>query len=90
MNYSSMYNLDLGLTENQINSLWNQGYRPYEIYTFNDSPVEYFGEVKQAGTVSGWNIRFVFSTREKLKTYPYFDEIIGVDCIHSVEDIWHG
>ena len=31
MNYSEMYNLDLGLTENQINSDWRSGYRPYGV-----------------------------------------------------------
>ena len=36
-------------------TLWEQGYRPFEIYTFNDSPVVYGGQVKPAGTVPGWN-----------------------------------
>ena len=71
-------------------TLWDQGYRPFEIYTFNDSRVEYLGEVKQAGTVSGWTIKFVFSTREKLKSYPFFDAIICVDCMANVEETWHG
>jgi len=70
--------------------LWDQGYRPFEIYTFNDSPVKYLGEWKEAGEVPGWQIKFVFSTREKLKTYPFFDVVIGVDCMASVEDTWHG
>ena len=71
-------------------ALWEQGYRPFEIYTFNDSPVEYYGAVKQAGAIPGWTIKFVFSTREKLKTYPYFDAIIGVDSMYSFEETWHG
>jgi hypothetical protein len=75
---------------NEQQTLWDQGYRPFEIYTFNDSAVDYFGEVKKAGTVSGWNIKFVFSTLENLKTYPHFDTVIGVDCMASVEDTWHG
>jgi hypothetical protein len=77
------------MTPEQQN-LWGQGYRPFEIYTFNDSPVEYYGELKQAGTIPGWNIKFVFSTREKLKNYPYFDAIIGLDSMCSVGETWHG
>jgi hypothetical protein len=75
---------------NEQQTLWDQGYRPFEIYTFNDSEVNYLGEVRKAGTVSGWNIKFVFSTREKLKTYPNFDAVISVDCMASIEDTWHG
>jgi hypothetical protein len=74
----------------QQQTLWNQGYRPFEIYTFNDSPVEYYGKLKQAGTIPGWDIKFVFSTREKLKNYPYFDAIIGLDSMCSVGETWHG
>ncbi len=70
--------------------LWEQGYRPYEIYTYNKEPVLYLGEIMDAGTVDGWNIEFVFSTREKLETYPYFDAIIGIDAMHSVETTWNG
>ena len=70
--------------------LWDQGYRPFEIYTYNDSQVKYLGEIREPGTVSGWEIKYVFSTREKLKTYPFFDAVIGVDCMASVEDTWHG
>jgi hypothetical protein len=75
---------------NEQKTLWDQGYRPFEIYMFNDSEVNYLGEVRKAGTVSGWNIKCVFSTREKLKTYPNFDAVIGADCMASIEDTWHG
>jgi hypothetical protein len=75
---------------NEGQVLWDQGYRPYEIYTYNKTDVVYCGEVKRAGAVLGWGIEFIFSTREKLKTYPYFDAVIGVDCMASVEGTWHG
>ena len=77
------------MTEEQ-EKLWEHGYRPYEIYTYNKTPVLYLGEIMDAGTVDGWHIEFVFSTREKLETYPYFDAVIGVDSMASVETEWHG
>lgn len=29
--------------------------------------------------ISGWNIKFVRSTRKHIKTFPHFEEIITVD-----------
>ena len=70
--------------------LWDQGYRHYEIYTYNDTQVKYLGEIREPGTVSGWEIKYVFSTREKIKTFPYFESIIGVDRLCSEVEVWHG
>lgn len=78
----------LDITQSEINALWEKGFRPYEIYTCNDTPVEYCGELKQAGDVSGWNIKFIFATRESIKTYPFFDVVIGLDTVSSCTEIW--
>ena len=71
-------------------TLWDQGYRHYEIYTYNDSPVKYLGEIREPGTVSGWEIKYVFSTRENIKTFPYFECVIGLDRFSSEVEVWHG
>lgn len=78
------------LTQQEIDTLWEQGFRPYEIYTYNKEPVHYCNKLCDAGTISGWNIEFVFSTRERLKTYPHFDAVIGVDTMTNVETVWKG
>jgi hypothetical protein len=78
------------LTREEIDSLWEQGYRPYEIYTCNPEIVEYYGEIMQPGEIKGWDITFVFAKRESLKTYPFFDCIIMGDCVASCTEIWHG
>ena len=80
--------MSLDITQAEINALWEKGFRPYEIYVCNDTPVEYYGELKQAGDVSGWDIRFVFATRESIKTYPFFDVVIGLDTVSSCNEIW--
>jgi hypothetical protein len=78
------------LTQQEIDSLWDQGFRPYEIYTYNKESAYYFGDLFEAGKIAGWNIEFVFSTRELLKSYPYFDAVIGIDSMASVETVWKG
>ena len=70
--------------------LWDQGYRYYEIYTYNDTQVKYLGEIREPGTVSCWEIKYVFSTREKIKTFPYFECVIGLDRFDSEVEVWHG
>jgi hypothetical protein len=74
------------MTRNEIDELWEQGYRPYEIYISNPFIVDYFGEVCAAGTVTGWDIRHVFATKEGLKSYPFFDEIIGMSAVETCEN----
>lgn len=78
------------LTRQEIDNLWEKGFRPYEIYVCNKTPVYYGGNCFDAGKIDGWNIEFVFSTRELLETYPYFDAIIGVDSMVNVETVWFG
>lgn len=73
------------LNEDLIDQLWAEGFRPYEIYVFNRETVTYCGNECAPGTVAGWGIEFVFSTREKLKTYPFFDAVIGVDSLANDE-----
>ena len=80
----------LNLTKEQIDALLKEGYRPFEIYVANKTKVEYMGKTMPPNTVMGWNIECVFSTREKLKSLPFFDEVIGVDCIANCETVWHG
>ena len=71
-------------------SLWEHGYRPFEIYTYNKTPVKYHGEIVEAGEIAGWEIEVVFSTRANLESYPFFDAIVGVDCMDNVKAFWYG
>lgn len=78
------------LTDNQVDALWAKGYRCYEIYTFNEKPEMYCDKIWPAGTISGWKIKFIFSTRDKIKSFPFFDAIIGMDAISLADFVWHG
>lgn len=66
--------------------LWDMGYRPYEIYVYNDGPVEYCGKTCGAGTVSGWDIKHVFAKREHLRHYPFFDAVICLSDMSVVSE----
>jgi hypothetical protein len=74
------------MTRKEIDELWEQGYRPYEIYISNPRTVDYFGEACEAGTIMGWDIKHVFATKEGLKNYPFFDEIIGMSAVETCEN----
>ena len=78
------------LTQAEIDALWDEGFRPYEIYTYNKEPAYYGGNLFAAGMISGWNIEYVFSTRKLLESYPYFDAVIMVDSMANVETVWKG
>lgn len=78
----------MDMTREQIDELWALGYRPWEIYTYNPDQVEYYGETREAGTISGWHIKHVFAKRDNLKTYPFFDAVIGISDVSTCEDIW--
>jgi hypothetical protein len=80
----------LNLSCNEIDNLWNEGYRPFEIYTFNKKPVEYYGAIEPAGSISGWDIEHVFAKREELKDYPFFDATIALSDMSLVTHIWKG
>lgn len=80
----------LNLTEKQIDDLWDQGYRPFEIYTCNPKPVIYYGEYMESGEVKGWEIQFIFAKRESLVSYPFFDCVIGMDSVAACDTVWHG
>jgi len=82
--------MPLAMTDSRIDSLWDKGFRPYEIYTYNRKRVFYLDSWHEAGTIPGWDIQFVFSTRDLLKSYPYFDAVIGVDSMANVEYLWEG
>lgn len=81
---------NLGLTESEFDDLYERGYRCYEIYIKNPNKVEYYGKTHKAGTIGGWSIRFIFSTREKLESFPFFDAVIGIDSASVAECVWHG
>jgi len=82
--------MEINLTNRQIDSLWDKGFRPFEIYVSNKKRVFYLDSWHEAGTIPGWDIEFVFTTRELLESYPYFDAIIGVDSMANVEYLWEG
>ena len=78
------------IDKTEFEGLWNMGFRPYEIYIYNQTPVYYLGEAVDAGAVSGWDIKHVFSTRELLKSYPCFDAVIGLSDMAACEEFWKG
>ncbi|MCK4870779.1 MAG: hypothetical protein KAS93_06690 [Gammaproteobacteria bacterium] len=50
----------------------------YEIYTCNAEPVTYCGELKPAGHVSGWDIKWILApNKAAVEQYPFFDCIIS-------------
>lgn len=59
-----------------FDAMWEAGFRPYEVYTRNATPVEYCGETRAAGTVDGWEIVHVFAKRSELESFPFFDAVI--------------
>tara|TARA_R110002073_G_scaffold155032_1_gene310297 strand:+ start:213 stop:512 length:300 start_codon:yes stop_codon:yes gene_type:complete len=82
------HNMPLTITQNEIDSLWVEGFRPLEIYVYNDSIVEYCGDWHEAGTISGWVIEHVFASKESIKTYPFFDVIIGLSSMYECGVVW--
>ena len=80
----------LNLTKTEINTLWTEGYRPFEIYTYNKTDVPYYEDIAPAGTVSGWSIEHVFAKRQDLKDYPFFDDIIMGSDMSVVTVFWKG
>ena len=78
----------LNLTKNEIDALWDKGFRPFEVYTKNPEPVLYFGKMVPAGTIEGWNITHVFARESDLDNMPYFDCIIASSNIEACESIW--
>jgi len=81
--------MKLNMTHEQIDALWKQGYRPWEIYTTNKEAVEYCGKTMAPDTIPGWEIEHVFAKRDSLNTYPFFDAVIAVSAMYSVENVHH-
>ena len=80
--------MTLTITQNEIDLLWVEGFRPYEVYVYNDSIVEYSGDWHEAGTISGWDIEHVFASQKSIKTYPFFDVIIGLSSVYECGVVW--
>ena len=80
----------INLTNSEFESMWEKGFRPYEIYVCNRKHEMYFGELKSPGEIKGWEIEHVFSTRELLKSYPYFDAVIGISDMSVCDKVWKG
>lgn len=62
-----------------------EGLDIYEIFVYNDKKIPESAETvyagMEAGTVSGWQIKWVYATDEGVKTFPFFDCIISKnDC----------
>jgi hypothetical protein len=75
------------MTREQIDALWKEGYRPWEIYTTNKQAVEYCGETMAPDTIPGWEIEHVFAKRDSLNSYPFFDCIICKSDLSIVETV---
>ena len=78
------------LDNETIGMLWDDGLRPYEIYTYNKEDAKYYGAFAPAGTISGWDIKHIFSTPSALKTMPFFDCIIMGSDLESCTEYWKG
>ncbi len=78
----------LNISRNEIDRLWEQGYRPWEIYTKNSEPVYYLGTSHSAGELDGWDITHIFAKRAELKLYPFFDTVIGMSCVTDCVEVW--
>ena len=82
--------MSLNITQTEINTLWDKGYRPFEIYTSNPEPVMYHGKMEETNAVGGWDIKHIFATRDEIENYPNFDCIIMIDSVGYCTEIFHG
>jgi len=82
--------MSLNITQTEINTLWDKGYRPFEIYTSNPEPVMYCGKMEETNAVGGWDIKHIFATRDEIENYPNFDCIIMVDSVAYCTEVFHG
>jgi hypothetical protein len=82
--------MSLNITQTEINTLWDKGYRPFEIYTSNPEPVMYCGKMEETNAVGGWDIKHIFATRDEIENYPNFDCIIMIDSVAYCTEIFHG
>ena len=82
--------MSLNITQTEINTLWDKGYRPFEIYTSNPEPVMYNGKMEETNAVGGWDIKHIFATRDEIENYPNFDCIIMIDSVAYCTEIFHG
>ena len=73
-----------------FDKLWDAGYRCYEVYLYNTSEVFYCGEIKAAGTVSGWDIKHIFAHRDSIVSYPFFDTIVCISDMSVCTDFHLG
>lgn len=78
------------LDRETIDALWEQGYRPFEVYLKNAERVEYMGLERGPGEITGWEIQHVFARREDLPSLPFFDEVIGTSAVSACEIVWDG
>jgi len=73
--YSTLSDINKSIKKNLID-IYNNNL--YEIYVCNSEPVEYCGELKQAGAVGGWDIKWILApNKAAIKKYPFFDCIIS-------------
>ena len=79
------------LDNETIDKLLDQGFRSLQVYMSNSVPVNYIGNDKApAGTVSGWDIKHIFSTPIALKTMPFFDCVIVGSTLSDCKEYWKG
>tara|TARA_B110000879_G_C10800570_1_gene366381 strand:- start:148 stop:600 length:453 start_codon:yes stop_codon:yes gene_type:complete len=90
LNQRRNYRMTLTITQNEINTLWDKGYRPFEIYLCNDEPEMYCGKMEEAGSIGGWDIKHIFATRDEIENYPNFDCIINIDSVAYCTEVFHG
>ena len=68
----------------EFETMWEDGFRPYEVYTKNEIAVLHNGDIHAPGTITGWDIKHVFAKRSELKSMPFFDVVI---CGSSMSDV---
>lgn len=76
------------MSQHEINEYWADGYRPYEVYVCNPEPAVYCGVLKDAGEIGGWDIKHIFTKKEWVPLYPFFDTIIMFSNVSDCEEMF--
>lgn len=76
------------LTQKEVNELFEEGYRPIEIYVYNDETVTYNGVIREPRSIEGWDIKHIFTKPEWVSQYPFFDTAIMLSSVCYCEEMF--
>ena len=83
-----MYKLIKDLTQKEVNALFEEGFRPIEIYVYNDETVTYNGVIREPRAIEGWDIKHIFTKPEWVSQYPFFDTVIMLSSVCYCEEMF--